>query len=100
MSDTRQEFAQGWRPNKGDVVSGVVTAFETRQGKFGDYPVYTLALDGGGSLGVHAYHKVLRDELEQAVVGDHVRVVYGGKAETNDGRPFHLYGVEISKDEP
>jgi hypothetical protein len=70
-----REFAPGWAPEAGDKIRGKLIQRDERDGGFGAYPIYTLALaDGyeariGGGLdaldevAVHASRDVLRRKL-------------------------------------
>lgn len=102
----------GWRPAEGDAVTGTVEKVE----KFdleNDYePYYAYTIDGLliGSDGrvveqttlVHAFHKMLRESLDDVSEGDHVEIKYHGRGAEKEGTehsPPHIYSVFVNSEE-
>lgn len=102
--DRSDKFPPGWEPKPGDALAGLITAVTERQGKYGRYPVYTVAPFDGDPVAVHAFHTVLARELadQDAAVGSEVGISYGGRGSTQDGRDCHRYTVVVERhgDEP
>jgi hypothetical protein len=73
-------FPEGWRPNPGDKLVGVVIGLETRAGEYGEYPIVTVRTDAGQDFAFHAYHTVAERELAklQPRVGDRIGIAYHG----------------------
>jgi hypothetical protein len=58
--------APGWRPEPGDVLIGEVAGLDERPGFAGEvYPIVTVHCEDGSYVAVHAFHTVLRGELER-----------------------------------
>jgi len=89
--------AEGWRPKPGDVLIGEVVALAEREGFAGlRYPVVEVKTDEGDYVAIHAFHVVLRDELERQrpKVGDRLGVAYHGLVEKGESR-YELYRVKV-----
>lgn len=77
-----------WKPtNKGDEVSGVLISKEEN--------IYTIEREGEKiNLPNHTW---LMSRLEEADVGDELRVVFTGMEKTNTGREAFAYSVFARK---
>lgn len=98
---------QGWRPNPGDEVIGVMVDGAVAHGAWGSYPVLTLqqdsepgAKDGAGArVDIHCFHDVLQRRMMELRPqhGERVRVRYlGTKKSQDDRRTISLYTVEVA----
>lgn len=90
------EFAEGWKPEPGDVIKGVVEDLSLAYSEYGNYPVVTIRTDDG-SVAVHAFHQTLRGKLEelQPVKGDTIGVKYYGEVKPEGAkRSYHKYRVK------
>ena len=47
LTDMLDSFPEGWRPQPGDKLIGIVIALETRTTEYGDYPIVNVRTDGG-----------------------------------------------------
>jgi hypothetical protein len=100
LSTEETDYAQGWRPEKGDKVAGVVVDIAATDGGYGIYPIVTLRTDSG-EVAVHAFHTVLRRELarRRPSVGDEIEITYLGKQAGRSGdRGYDGYRVRSDKD--
>lgn len=98
---------EGWRPEAGDVVIGVVDEVTSREGDYGLYPLIIVEKSDGEFIAVHAFHTVLRNEIEslQPSVGDDIGIKYLGQQEPKGGLkkgqdPFHMYRVKLDRKSP
>lgn len=73
----------GWRPNPGDKITGKVTQLSLGESEYGVYPIVTL-----GDVAVHAFHTVLRRELNRIrpVVGHTLTIEYHGSTAEGTGK--------------
>lgn len=99
--------AEGWRPEPGDVVIGVVDEVTSREGDYGPYPLIVIEQEDGELVAVHAFHTVLKNEIEAQApsVGDEIGVKYLGTQEPKGGLkkgqdPFHAYRVRLDRKSP
>lgn len=92
------DYAEGWKPQPGDVLIGVVTETSVRQGQYDPYPVITVRQDNGESRAFHAFHTVAQNQIVELNVqtGDRVGIKYMGKLQTRDGRGSYE-GYRIKK---
>jgi hypothetical protein len=90
-------FAEGWRPNVGDKLIGIVIGIESRTTEFGEYPILTIRTDEGDDFAFHAYHTVAKREIEklQPRVGDRIGIAYHGPHPT---RGYERYRIVIARD--
>jgi len=97
LTDMLDSFPEGWRPQPADKLIGVVIGSETRTTDYGEYPIHTVRTDDGRDVAVHAYHTVLRRELEklQPRVGDRIGIAYHGPHPT---RGYERYRVVLVRD--
>lgn len=96
-------YAEGWRPNPGDEISGKVIDISVGQGSYEPYPIVTLEDEGGTQMAVHAFHGVLQGELarRRPKIGDELKIRYLGKAEPKgNGNPYHNYRVQGGTEPP
>lgn len=98
---------EGWRPEVGDVVIGTIDEVTTGNGDFGEYPLLIIEKADGEFIAVHAFHSVLRNEIEslQPSEGDEIGVKYLGKKEPKGGlkkgmSPFENYKVKLDRKSP
>lgn len=90
------EFAEGWKPEVGAVIKGVVEDLDLAYSEYGNYPVITIQTDAG-SVAVHAFHQTLRGKLEelQPVKGDVIGIKYYGEVKPEGAkRSYHKYRVK------
>lgn len=86
-------YAEGWRPEPGDIVDGTVIALDIGYSNFGEYPILTLETSDG-NVAVHAFHHALRSRLEKIrpAIGDHLKIKYEGKKKNKAGTlEYHNY---------
>jgi hypothetical protein len=97
ITDLLDSMPEGWRPQPGDKLIAVVIGSETRTTEYGEYPILTVRTDSGQDVAVHAFHTVLRRELEklQPRVGDRIGIAYHGLHPT---RGYERYRVVITRD--
>jgi hypothetical protein len=95
--DLLDSFAEGWRPNAGDKLTGVVIGLETRTTEYGEYPIVTVRTDDGTDFAFHAFHTVAKRELEklQPRVGDWIGIAYHGPHTT---KGYERYRIIITRD--
>jgi len=104
--DSEFDFAEGWRPEPGDVLRGKVVDVTRTQDRFNadkTYPIVTIEREDGEQVAVHAFHIVLQNALRQVrpMPGDSLAIKYGGRkarkgddeATTDDRDKFHVYQV-------
>jgi hypothetical protein len=94
MSNSTADFAyaEAWRPDRGDILEGVVTEITQYDGGgYGSYPIVTVKQDDGTSVAVHAFHTVLRNELARldVQVGEGIAILYAGPQKTRDGKAMY-----------
>ena len=90
-------YAEGWKPNPGDEITGRVIDIAATDGGWGMYPIVTLRDEGGTEIAVHAFHDVLKSELarRRPKVGDEVSIKYLGQP---NGKNYHAYRVRGGQD--
>jgi len=95
-----QAEAQGWRPEEGETISGVIvdlTKAWSDQGAGSFYPLVTVKTPEGKYVNIHCFHHTLKTRLldRKPKVGERLVVTYHGKRETRDGkRSVSIYSVE------
>ena len=99
MAEKLNKDTTSWRPQPGDVVSGVLVEIEAHEGKFGSYPLLTLETDDGSEMAVHAFHAVLRSELarKRPQPGDVIGVKFLGDMA---GKGYQGYRVRVERATP
>jgi hypothetical protein len=91
-------YAPAWKPEPGDKIVGEITGFDDRDGGHGIYRIANVRLDDGTTVALHAFRKVLADELEEqnARVGDRLGVKYLGPITKAGGvGSYHGYKVFV-----
>lgn len=80
-----------WRPEPGDSVYGTFRDVdESSEGDFGSYPILTIETPSGRLVSVHAFHTVLRRNIERKLsrgilkIGDEIAIQYRGT--TGEGK--------------
>lgn len=102
LSQLDRPAARGWRPDEGDVLIGNVVSLTWREARpdaeVERYPILTVRKDDGEEVAVHAFHKVLRNELLDArpAVGARIAIKYEGMAEGGD-YSYANYRVAIER---
>lgn len=91
----QSDYAEAWRPNPGDTITGVVKNIEAidPSGQ-GVYPCVTVQTAAGEMKAIHAFRQVLRTGLAkcQPKPGDEITITYGGK-KMGANREYHDYRV-------
>jgi len=93
---------KGWRPAPGDVVLGVLVEISEAESEFGIYPLLTIEEPDGNLVNVHAFHAVLKNNLQRKLdhgtltEGDDIAISYRGQGPATAGRngPY-LYNVQV-----
>ena len=97
---------KSWRPEPGDSVYGTLRDIdESSEGDFGAYPIYVIETPTGQLVSVHAFHTVLRKNLEKKVargilrIGDEIAIRYvGAFGEAKGGKnPAEMYRVAVRR---
>jgi len=98
-----REHAPGWKPEVGEQVIGTIVEIGEAPGtNWGPYPVLTIEReDGTGEVAVHAFHSVLRREIEtrQPTEGDKIGIRYLGK-KAGVTQEYDSYRVVIERATP
>jgi hypothetical protein len=97
FTDLLDSFPEGWRPQPGDKLIGVVIGLEKRTTEYGEYPIVTVRTDEGKDYAFHAFHTVAKGELEklQPMVGDRIGIAYHGPHPT---KGYERYRIVIARD--
>lgn len=93
--------AEGWQPEAGDKIVGVLTERTmSSEGEWGAYPILTLQHADGSRTAVHAFHTVLRNELDRRrpMVGDVVAIKYLGMS-AGKGTDYEGYRVALQRNQ-
>ena len=111
--DTEEDFAEGWAPEPGDILTGEVETISYRASEYGeDYPIVTVAVAEGTTqdgkpveasrLAFHAFRSVARSQVSQAapVAGDLAAIRYDGEKHSKNGRDYHAYVVRVKHNKP
>jgi hypothetical protein len=94
-------YAEGWRPEPGDVVIGVITDLSNgwSDQTQTNYPIVTLHDEKTDKdVAVHAFHQVLRSKLNELrpKVGETIGIKFVEKRPTKDGkREVSIYNVKV-----
>lgn len=99
-ADLTAEFAEGWRPEEGDTLVGVVTDLSSAWSDYTSsfYPIITVRKDDGSEVAVHCFHHSLKTRMValRPTVGEKIGIKYKGKQKTKDGkREVAVYIVRI-----
>lgn len=95
------EFAAGWRPSEGDVVSGQVVSIDRGWSSQMDsyYPIVTLQPDEGDPVAIHCFHASLRAKLVdlKPEIGETLIVKFQGKRpqKNRPDRTVAVYSVKV-----
>lgn len=94
--------AEGWRPKAGDKIVGqVVERSMSSPGQYGAYPILTLQHPDGSKTAVHAFHTVLRNEIERLAVllHDTIAIKYEGikSSDKAGGQEYESYRVALQR---
>ncbi len=94
--DEEQEQVEGWRPTEGQELIGTLVRVNERTTENGSYKVYTVQEPDGERLALHAFHKVLKDRLEEDPprLGDEIAVRYLGLKQ-GESFSYHNYRVVV-----
>ena len=111
--DTEEDFAVGWAPEPGDILTGEVETISYRASEYGeDYPIVTVTVAEGTTqdskpveesrLAFHAFRSVARSQVAQGapVAGDLVAIRYDGEKHSKNGRDYHAYVVRTKHNKP
>lgn len=94
--------AEGWRPEKGDEIDGIVLGVKIGTSSFGSYPIVFVLADEE-PIAVHAFHTTLDNELrtQRPERGDAFYVKYLGPKADWEGpkgyKPPEIYAVLVTK---
>jgi hypothetical protein len=108
--DMQTAQAEGWRPEPGDVIVGIVDDIDVGWSDFrGDYPILTIrATDGtksanvkpGESVKLHCFHDVLYSRIMtlRPIPGETVGVQFHGKEphKTKPGQTVSRYTFKVA----
>jgi|SRR6516164_4771199 hypothetical protein len=95
-----------WRPEPGDSVFGTFRDIDdSSQGDYGSYPIIIIESPSGRMVAVHAFHTVLRNNIERKMhrgvlqIGDEIAIQYRGtQGEGKGGKnPAELYRVAVRR---
>jgi hypothetical protein len=100
MSDTENlDYAAGWRPDEGDVLTGTVVELSVGAGQWGQYPIVVIRPEDGSDVAVHAFHHSLRNRLLELKPrkGERIGIQYKGKrpSKSKPGQSVAVYIVRI-----
>lgn len=102
MTDFNTEYADGWRPEEGDVLVGKVLTvdlgFSPQSGTH--YPIVTVQPeDGGDPVAIHGFHMALKQRFMalKPVRGETIGVQYKGKEphKTDRTKTVAVYVVKV-----
>jgi len=88
---TQASTSTSWKPETGDTVTGVIEDISEHDAGYGKYPILEL-VTGTGTVAVHAFHDVLKNELARLApnIGDSITLTYKGK---HAEKGYHQYRV-------
>jgi hypothetical protein len=102
MSDTGNlDYATGWRPAAGEVLTGTVVELSVGHGNWGAYPIVVILPDNAGAkeIAVHAFHHSLRNRLLELKPhpGERIGIQYKGMRDSKSkpGQTVAIYIVRI-----
>lgn len=102
MTDMNLKPAEGWRPESGDVLVGVVQRVEPAWSDFigGYYPLVVITPESGGDdIAVHCFHDVLRKRMLtlKPKTGERIGIKFHGQQQhkTDNRRTVANYTVKI-----
>lgn len=100
---------EGWRPEVGDTIIGTIEDIGSRISDFNGepYPILTIAQEDGSVVAVHAFHSVLKNEIDalNPSIGDEIGVRYDGPKEPKGGlkkgmSAYESYRVRLDRKSP
>ena len=94
--------AEGWKPEKGEVIVGTVIDVEFFTGEYGTYPIITVETTDGQEVNIHGFHTVLKNEIvkKRPQAGDKIAVAYHGKKEgKRGGAAYESYALRLKREE-
>lgn len=97
----------GWRPEPGAKVFGTVKDIaDSEEGEFGSYPIIVIQTPSGTLVGVHAFHTVLKNDVERKIkrgtlkIGSEIAIQYRGQGEAKGTRNApEMYRVAVRNPE-
>jgi hypothetical protein len=97
---------EAWRPEPGDSVYGIFRDVDdSSEGDYGSYPILIIESPSGRLISVHAFHTVLRRNVERKMsrgilkIGDEIAIQYRGAASEGKGgkNPAEMYRVAVRR---
>ena len=87
-----------WNPQPGDIITGRLAGYVSRQTKRGPARIAVIDTDDGERRGVWVTSTVLKGHFEQEAPrpGDRLGIKYGGRHET---KGYHLFSFVIERAE-
>lgn len=102
LLDIVEKDVEGWRPEPGDKLAGIVTDITEGSSEYGDYPLITVQKKDGTLVGVHCFHQVVRNEINRKIdsgrlrIGDLIAFSYKGEGEARNGKNApNMYRVAV-----
>lgn len=101
-----KEGAEGWTPEPGDTLIGVVDSIKASQpNEYGIYPIVTLVLEDNSMVAVHCFHSILKGRLleKRPAPGERIAILYSGEKESKKAdsrgvkRTYHNYAVVVDR---
>lgn len=93
----------GWKPNPGDKVYGKLVDITEGESEWGPYPLLVIETPSGRLVGVHAFHTVLKKEVERKIargtmhIGVGIAIAYRGEGNARGGNNApNMYRIAIS----
>lgn len=108
LLDQVERDVTGWRPEPGDKVWGIVRDItDSDEGDFGTHPILVIETPTGTLVGVHCFHRVLRNDVERKiargtlVIGTEIAIQYRGIVGEGKGgkNPPEMYRVAVRNPE-
>jgi hypothetical protein len=101
-----EKFAEGWKPDAGDEIMGVVETLSTREGKWGAYPIVTVRVaegdEGAEKLtgerrAIHGNARALQGQIEEKDPqrGDFVICRFDGQKVSKAGNDYAAYSLVV-----
>lgn len=85
MAETEKP-SLSWNPDPGETIVGVVEDVYTGTSEYGDYPIVEIATPDGFVVLVHAFHAILKAEVQRKgpEQGDRIGITYVGREGKQD----------------
>jgi hypothetical protein len=103
---------EGWRPEKGDTLTGTVEDITSggSGSEYGKYPILVLSTKEGGKVAVHAFHHTLKNRLLEmrpklghtltiTYLGEEPQYDRDGMPKTRNGQPMTLNQYTVTSPE-